>query len=184
MTITESQHHNGPAVQPQEFKGRNGKTYIYDFDLLTFAQVMHAEAVFSYAQEKIMNPPSRFEDVKMTGGLNWLSRAFSHLLVERLPDGEISGYELTRVDRVQDFIETQLSSRDFRRLTEDCKADFFDKAGLVDAVSLRQLKMQLQPLIGLLSENPTGIKALSGSEQSEKLSESTDSMSQANSVGD
>lgn len=177
MNTTETE---AQPLTRQTFRGRNGKTYVYDFDLLTFAQVMHAEAVFNYAQEKIMNPPARFEDVKMTGGLNWLSRAFSHLLIECLPEGGFGEYELSKVDRTQEFIEAQLTSRDFRRLGEECKADFFDKAGLVDSVSLRQLKMQLQPLLGLLSENPAGIKGLSGSELSEKPSESTDFTPPAN----
>ncbi|RTL16057.1 MAG: hypothetical protein EKK55_24895 [Rhodocyclaceae bacterium] len=164
-----------PVGFRQTFTGKNGKVYVYDFDLLEFAQVMHAEAVFSYAQEKLQNPPGRFEDVKMTGGTNWISRAFSHLLIEQLPEGAgFVGYDATRVDRVQEFIEKQLRGDDFKRLMEDCKSDFFDRAGLVDTASLRQLKMQLKPLIELASENPKAMQVLSGNAPAERLNESND----------
>lgn len=158
----------------REFVTAGGDVYVYDYDLLNFERVMNAQSVFNHAQEQIMNPPKRFVDLKMSGGMDWPARAFSHLLMKRLSDGSYEKYDISKTDKVEQVIK-ELPPRYFKTLMTECKDDFFDKADMLDAGSLKQFKAAFAMISELLSLDPEVMARLHGKNSSQNSSESTTS---------
>ena len=153
----------------------NGQTYWYDYDLLTFEQVMNAQAIFGHAQEQMQNMPKRFTDWKQSGGVDWLARAFSHLLVREITPGVYDQSYTWKLAEAQEEIIKKFPSKYFKTLATEVQEDFFDKADLFDAASLKRLKPAFEMITQFLSVDPTQIERLKGLGQSQKLNESTTS---------
>lgn len=123
----------------------NGKTFIYDYSCLVVEQIEVATQVYMLAQHQAQNPPQTVRDLKMSGAANIESTALSFLLCKQSADGGLEPFNRTLVDHAEDFIRS-LPPDDWKRLQE-CKADFFSRAGIVDVGLITPYLPLLQKLV-------------------------------------
>lgn len=115
----------------------NSVTYLYDFDELTIEQVNSAVVLFNLYNEMVQSPPKDVRTLDASGMTDMTPRALAYLLLQ-LHGEEVQNWSNKQYNETLQFIRS-LKSAEYKKLLE-IKADFFDKANIVDTESLKPLK--------------------------------------------
>lgn len=138
----------------------NGTTYVYDFDLLCCEQTEVAQSIYHFRQQQLQSPPRSLPDYLGAGAGRFMSTALAWLL--RKKEGEtVEEFDSMKVSETERFIN-RLPSADFARLRDEVQADFFDRAGIVDIVSLQQSLAISQEISAAVSALTPGVRARLG----------------------
>lgn len=102
------------------------KTLVYDFDLLTLAQMKMAEAVYEFAADLEKNPPRTVEEkLRLTADRD--ARVLALILVEKKGD-VVAPFDPQAQPLPLMLAVSKMSAKDVKR-AEECIADFFGKRG-------------------------------------------------------
>lgn len=128
---------------------RAGKTYIYDFEQITFIQAQLATEVMQYKRQTVERPAKSLRDMLLSGGGDYLTRVVAYVLTELDANGMPVPFNAkTTYDRALTFVQSLPVSAEQR--IEECVTDFFSRRGkdsLVSTVLLREQEIDVQSLI-------------------------------------
>lgn len=129
----------------------DGETWVYSFDRLSIAQVLAAQSVFQLQQERLSATKS-VRDHKLSGNTTIIVDAFGYLLTER-KGSDASGYEYIPFnpertpDKIKELFNHPSTATQWSKVIA-ARDDFFNRAGLFNAESLKQLA----PLFDLMAK--------------------------------
>jgi hypothetical protein len=106
----------------------NGKTYRYDFNILTVEQVELAREVGEFKYNQSQNEPSGFRQVVDSGGAKWLIIAMSYLLRQIDAKGAILPFNKTKAETDTEEFVRNLPVSQWNEL-RGCASDFFTAIG-------------------------------------------------------
>lgn len=127
-----------------------GETWVYSFDRLSIAQVLAAQSIFQLQQERLTATKS-VRDHKLSGNTTIIIDALGYLLTER--KGTEGSYEYLPFnhertpDRIKEFLNQPATAGQWGKVVK-VRDDFFTRAGLLNAESLKQLA----PLFDLMAK--------------------------------
>ena len=142
---------------------RDGKTYIYRFDLITLKRGNLATEVMFFKRQQLQKPSKSINDMLLSGGGEYLNRCLAYLLTELDERGQAVKFdERLTYDRTLAFIN-DMSMKEAEK-AEECINDFFGRRNLSQLASeissrvnqLDALKMIVES--GLMNQMP-GIKS-------------------------
>ncbi len=118
----------------------DGEQYIYDFDILTFAQRENARAVYHFGHEMENNPPESLSKMFLSGGAEITIRAFGFLLRRVDADGNVEPFSMEDAQgRNLTFIRNLVGDKDADKIME-CQNDFFTRASVANLELVRHSK--------------------------------------------
>jgi len=117
---------NTELIEPKIFV-HDGKTYKYDFNLLTVEQAELAKEAGEFKHNQLQSEPESFRQVIRSRGAEWLSIILSYLLRE-MKDGTVQPFNK---DKAESDVETWVKSLPIIYLEDlrDCVKDFFTGIG-------------------------------------------------------
>lgn len=112
--------------------------FLYDLDVLPVVAYRRAHSVYLFQSQVIQNPPSTWREYEASGAADADERAFAHLLIELDEEGDPKPYRGGKsAETAQKFLNVLPAK--YRHDLEECRKDFFEEAGLLNIVSLKQL---------------------------------------------
>lgn len=118
----------------------DAETYIYDFDILTFAQRENARAVYHFGHEMENNPPESLSKMFLSGGAEITIRAFGFLLRRVDADGNVEPFSMEHAQGQNlTFIRNLVGEKDADKIME-CQNDFFTRASVANLELVRHSK--------------------------------------------
>ncbi|HPD33976.1 MAG TPA: hypothetical protein PKV40_06520 [Candidatus Kapabacteria bacterium] len=105
----------------------SGKTYKYDFNLLTVEQAELAREAGEFKYNQLQNEPESFKQVIKSRGAEWLSIVLSYLLRE-VKDDIVQPFNK---DKAESEVETFIKNLPISYLNDlrECVTDFFSGIG-------------------------------------------------------
>lgn len=117
----------------------DGTTLIYDFNKLTMAQMKMAEAVYGYQADLEKKPARSLKEKVQLGGADYDQVVLSHILLKRLPSGELERYKGGETQgKILDLINNMPAGQVAK--AEEVIVDFFTRRGKYTLVLLVQRK--------------------------------------------
>lgn len=101
----------------------SGKTYKYDFNLLTVEQAELAREVGEFKYNQLQSEPENFRQVVKSRGAEWLAIAASYLLRE-VKNGEVQSFNKDKAESEVEAFVKNLPISEMAKLKE-CVEDFF-----------------------------------------------------------
>lgn len=117
----------------------DGVTLIYDFNKLTMAQMKMAEAVYGFQADLEKKPARTLKEKVQVGGADYDQVVLSHILLKRLPSGELERYKGGETQgKILDLINSMPAPQ--VKQAEEVIVDFFTRRGKYTLVLLVQRK--------------------------------------------
>lgn len=117
----------------------DGVTLVYDFNKLTMAQMKMAEAVYGFQADLEKKPARTLKEKVQVGGADYDQVVLSHILLKRLPSGELERYKGGETQgKILDLINNMPAPQ--VKQAEGVIVDFFTRRGKYTLVLLVQRK--------------------------------------------
>ncbi len=139
----------------------NGQTLVYDYNLLTMAQMKMAEAIYGYQADLEKRPARTLNEKIQLGGADYDQVVLSHLLLRRLKDGSIEKYKGGETQRRILELVNEMPAALVPK-AEEVIRDFFVKRGRYTLVLLVQQKYDLlyaQNLASRIMQTQTALQS-------------------------
>lgn len=151
----------------------DGTTLIYDYNNLTMAQMKMAEAVYGYQADLEKRPARTLAEKIQLGGADYDQVVLSHILLKRLPSGELEKYKGGETQRkILELVNAMPASQVTK--AEEVISDFFTKRGKYTLVLLVQRKYDslyaqhiASEIMAMQEQMTSGVKSQSDKKENE-----------------